>query len=180
MASKYDILRPSKMIDICFVCVAYFSFFFSGIARERMSETRNTPATMLEEKISPISSGNIEKNDSSIIVTPIPILNERAMIVIFRSEKPQFASIFIPLKMIEPNIITVHPPRTESGSELKNAPIGGKRDARIRINAPIRIVKRFTTFVIDTRPTFWLKEVIGLHPNRPESALQKPSQARDP
>ena len=31
-----------------------------------------------------------------------------------------------------------------------------------------------------TSPTFWLKEVTGGHPKRPEMVLAKPSQARDP
>ena len=42
------------------------------------------------------------------------------------------------------------------------------------------MVKRFTTFVIATSPTFWLKEVIGIHPKTEDSALMNPSQAIDP
>ena len=70
-------------------------------------------------------------------------------------------SILIPSYRIEPNIITVHPPSTDCGKELKKAPSGGNRDARIRIKAPIRIVNRLITPVIVTSPTFWLKEVSG-------------------
>ena len=48
------------------------------------------------------------------------------------------------------------------------------------ISAPVAIVKRLTTFVIATRPTFWLKDVIGIQPNREDRELIKPSQAREP
>ena len=42
--------------------------------------------------------------------------------------------------------------------------------------APMAIVKRFTTPDIAAKPTFWLKEVIGVQPKRPETELTKPSQ----
>ena len=81
---------------------------------------------------------------------------------------------------MEPNIITVQPPSTAWGRELKNAPRGGNNDARIRISAPVSMVKRLITPVIVTSPTFWLKEVRGGHPKHPDNALEKPSTARDP
>ena len=34
--------------------------------------------------------------------------------------------------MIEPNIMTVHPPNTALGIELKKAPSGGNKEARIQ------------------------------------------------
>ena len=100
--------------------------------------------------------------------------------IIVRSSNLHSFSILIPSYMIDPNIITVQPPRTACGRELKNAPSGGKREARIRINAPIRIVNRLITPVMVTSPTFWLKEVSGRHPKQPEMALEKPSTAREP
>ena len=42
------------------------------------------------------------------------------------------------------------------------------------------MVKRFTTFVMFTSPTFWENEVTGGHPNRAETTEAKPSQAREP
>ena len=49
------------------------------------------------------------------------------------------------------------------------------------VSAPNMIVKRLTTFVMATRPTFWLNEVMGGQPNTPpDTAEIKPSQARDP
>ena len=43
------------------------------------------------------------------------------------------------------------------------------------------IVNRLTTFVMATRPTFWLKDVMGGQPNTPpDTAEIKPSQAREP
>lgn len=42
------------------------------------------------------------------------------------------------------------------------------------------MVKRFTTLVMATRPTFWEKEVSGGHPNREDIAEEYPSHAREP
>ena len=63
-------------------------------------------------------------------------------------------TIVIPLTIIVPNIITVHPPRTQEGSVEKNAPIGGKRPEMIRMRAPNMIVNLLTTLVMATSPTF--------------------------
>lgn len=46
--------------------------------------------------------------------------------------------------------------------------------------APVIIVKRFTTFVMATRPTFCENEVTGGHPNNPEILDAYPSHAREP
>lgn len=56
----------------------------------------------------------------------------------------------------------------------------GKIPTRIIITAPVAIAKRFTTFVIATSPTFWLKEVIGRQPKIEDNELMKPSQVREP
>ena len=101
------------------------------------------------------------------------------MIIVLLLNSQSFI-IFTPSYMIEPNIITVHPPSTACGSELKNAPSGGNNDAKIKIIAPIKIVKRLITPVIVTSPTFWLKDVSGRHPKHPEIALENPSTAREP
>ena len=71
-----------------------------------------------------------------------------------RDRYPHLPSICIPLITILPNIIIVQPPRTASGSVASIAPITGKNPAKIIIIAPAAIAKRFTTFVIATRPTF--------------------------
>ena len=43
------------------------------------------------------------------------------------------------------------------------------------------MVKRLTTWVMEIRPTFWLKEVMGEQPNTPpERAEAKPSTHREP
>src|SRR5699024_1753422 len=101
------------------------------------------------------------------------------MIMVLSSNSHSF-SILIPSYIIEPNIITVQPPSTAWGRELKKAPSGGKREARIRINAPVKMVNRLITPVIVTNPTFWLNEVRGGHPKQPEIALENPSTAREP
>ena len=100
--------------------------------------------------------------------------------VVFSFHSQEFI-IFIPLTIIAPNIITVQPPSTHDGSVEKNAPTGGNKPAIISVKAPNIIVHLLTTLVIATSPTFWLKEVIGEHPNTPaEIADIKPSQQREP
>ena len=120
------------------------------------------------------------KKFASVCVRPTPTQKARDTMIIVRSLNSQSLSILIPSYRIEPNIITVHPPSTDCGRELKKAPSGGNRDARIRIKAPIRIVNRLITPVIVTSPIFWLKEVSGRHPKHPEIVLENPSTARDP
>ena len=121
-----------------------------------------------------------EKN-SGTCVTPIPMAKEVAAMIVFLWSKPHSPSIVTPETMIAPNMMTVQPPSTQSGSVEKNAPTGGKRPARMSVRAPNMIVKRLTTFVIATRPTFWLNEVMGGQPNTPpEIAEIKPSQPREP
>jgi len=50
----------------------------------------------------------------------------------------------------------------------------------IMIAAPVAMAKRLITPLIVARPTFWLNEVIGVHPNRPAIELTNPSQAMLP
>ena len=48
------------------------------------------------------------------------------------------------------------------------------------MRAPVAITERLTTPLIEARPTFWLNEVMGVHPKRPAIELTKPSQAMLP
>ena len=121
-----------------------------------------------------------QRSVSLAAVKPIPIESDKAAIVIFRCVKPALESISIPDTMMVPNIMTVHPPRTDSGREAKKLPIGGKRPARIMQPAPVAIVKRLTTLVMLIRPTFCEKDVTGGHPNSAEIAEANPSQANEP
>lgn len=77
-------------------------------------------------------------------------------------------------------MINVQPPNTGSGKVANKAPKAGNKPANTIMIAPIKIVKRLTTFVIATSPTFWLKDVIGIQPNSAEILLIKPSQAIEP
>ena len=87
---------------------------------------------------------------------------------------------WIPLITMEENIITAAPPRTAWGMMETSAPNLGHRPHRIRKIAPVEIAKRFTTLVIATRPTFWLKEVLGRTPNSAAKAEPMPSQMTPP
>ena len=123
--------------------------------------------------------GKIEKI-SGTCVKPSPILNDNAAIIIFLCEKPHFAIICKPLITILPNIISVQPPSTASGNVASNVPNIGNNPAKTIITQPVKIVNLFTTFVIETSPTFWLNDVIGKQPKSPDNALTKPSATIEP
>lgn len=80
---------------------------------------------------------------------------------VLRWSMPASCIMRTPDIIIEPNMMTVQPPSTQSGSVVKNAPMGGNRPPRIIASAPNMIVKRLTTWVIEMRPTFWLNDVMG-------------------
>ena len=48
------------------------------------------------------------------------------------------------------------------------------------IRAPLAMALRLTTWVMATRPTFWLKDVMGRQPKRLDKELINPSTAMDP
>ena len=129
-------------------------FLSFGKNKLNNNDTTKTPATAFPLKMSPTACGKQEKKFPEVWVKPTPIQKDRETMIIVRSSNLQFLSIFIPSYIIDPNIITVQPPKTACGKELKKAPSGGNKDAKIKINAPIKIVKRLITCVIVTNPTF--------------------------
>ena len=78
------------------------------------------------------------------------------------------------------NIITAAPPSTDWGMMETSAPSLGMRPHRMRKTAPVARAKRLTTLVIATRPTFWLKEVLGSTPKSAAKLEPKPSQITPP
>ena len=60
------------------------------------------------------------------------------------------------------------------------APSLGIRPHRIRNTAPEARAMRLTTLVMATRPTFWLKEVLGSTPNSAAKVEPRPSQMTPP
>ena len=146
-----------------------------------MIDTTNTTATTFAENTDCTTSGKIlHKSISLVAVNPIPTERDNAAIVIFLCVNPAFAIIWIPETIMVPNIMIVHPPNTDSGSDAKKLPTGGKRPAKIIHPAPVAIVKRLITFVILTSPTFCENDVTGGQPNNAEIADAKPSHAKDP
>ena len=91
-----------------------------------------------------------------------------------------FVISWIPLTTIEENIITAAPPSTDCGMIETIAPSFGIRPHRIRNTAPVASAMRLTTFVIVTRPTFWLNEVFGRTPNSAAILEPSPSQITPP
>ena len=144
---------------------------FAGSTRFSTTATTNTTATTLDANTSCTILGKIFQSPSSdAAVNPIPIARDNATIVIFLWVNPHFAIISTPEVIIVPNIIIVHPPKTDSGSDAKKFPTGGISPARIIHTAPVIIVKRLTTLVIFTSPTFCEKEVTGGQPNNADKA----------
>ena len=105
---------------------------------------------------------------------------DRAAILIFLCEYPQRLIICTPDITMEPNIISVQPPRTASGSDAKMTPSAGTSPARTMMTAPLAMAFLFTTRVMAISPTFWLKDVIGKHPKREDTAETNPSTAMEP
>ena len=97
------------------------------------------------------------KNKPGSCVNPSPILRDNADIVIFLWLNPHFPIICNPLITIVPNIIIVHPPSTALGSVASIAPTAGKIPASIIMIPPVARTYLFTTLVMATNPTFWLK-----------------------
>ena len=81
---------------------------------------------------------------------------------------------------MEENIITAAPPRTDWGMMDTRAPSLGHRPHRIRNTAPVARANRLTTLVMATRPTFWLKEVLGSTPNSAAKEEPRPSHITPP
>ena len=50
----------------------------------------------------------------------------------------------------------------------------------MRNTAPVEMANRLTTLVMATRPTFWLKEVLGSTPKRAAKEEPRPSQITPP
>ena len=100
--------------------------------------------------------------------------------VIFLAFIGFFVMSWIPLTTMEENIITAAPPRTLWGMMDTSAASFGNSPQKIRKIAPVANAKRFTTFVMATRPTFWLKEVLGSTPKMAAREEPRPSQITPP
>ena len=86
----------------------------------------------------------------------------------------------MPDTTMEENIMTAAPPRTAWGMMETSAPSLGMRPQRIRKMAPVASAPRLTTLVMATRPTFWLKEVLGRTPKTAAKEEPRPSQMTPP
>ena len=76
--------------------------------------------------------------------------------------------------------MTAAPPRTDCGIMEINAASFGHSPHRIKKIAPVDNANRLTTFVIVTRPTFWLNEVFGSTPNNAANEDPSPSHITPP
>lgn len=150
-----------------------------GNTRFAITATKNTTATQLSANTFCSISGSRTKI-SDTWVNPMPIESDSAAIRMLRCVNPARAIIWKPLTMILPNIIMVQPPSTASGNEENTTLMTGRNAARIMMMAPVAIARRFTTFVMATKPTFCEKLVIGRQPKHAETELTKPSHAIEP
>ena len=108
-------------------------------------------------------------------VMPKPRHSDRESISTFFCENPALANIFMPTTAMEPNSITIAPPSTHCGMVSSTFAATGNSDTSSSKTAPISTVKRFTTFVWVTIPTFCAKVVSGSAPNRLHSTELNPS-----
>ena len=158
-----------------------FTSISFGSTRFKSMERTNTTATTFSENTDWTIAGAVFQIRISLaLVNPIPMDRDSAVMVMFLWVYPHLEIICIPEVRMVPNIMIVHPPRTDSGRDEKKFPTGGRRPARIMQSAPVIIVKRFTTFVMATNPTFWEKDVTGGQPKIAEIVEEYPSQASEP
>lgn len=150
-----------------------------GNTKFKTTARMNTTATQFSAKMVWIICGKI-LNICDADVNPRPVLKDKLTIIMLRCEKPLFAIMPNPAKRMEPNIMMVQPPRTACGMVVRRVPTGGNRPPRSMMPALVAMAKRFTTPESEARPTFWLKDVIGVQPKRPEMELTKPSQLMAP
>ena len=110
----------------------------------------------------------------------MPTASDSAAMVMLRCVNPARAIIWKPLTMMLPNIMMVQPPSTASGSDENTTLITGRNAASTMMTAPVAMARRFTTFVMATRPTFCENDVMGRQPKHADSELTKPSHAMEP
>ena len=84
-------------------------------------------------------------------------------------------SMLTPAETTIPNIRITPPPSTSIGIDETTAPIFGTKPQMIKKIAPMVTTPRLITPVIDTMPTFWLKDVFGRPPKTPARADPSPS-----
>ena len=106
-----------------------------------------------------------------------PSPKDKAIAKITMLRRFQFTSdsIEMPAATTMPNMTITPPPKTSIGTEEITAPTFGTKPQRIRNIAPIVTTARLITPVIAIRPTFCEKDVFGNAPNKPDTAVPRPS-----
>ena len=87
---------------------------------------------------------------------------------------------WMPLITMEENMMTAAPPSTLWGMMDTSAASLGSRPQSTRNTAPQARAMRLTMRVMVTRPTFWLKEVLGSTPKSAAKEEPRPSQMTPP
>ena len=98
----------------------------------------------------------------------------------FRAVRGSLVMSWIPLITMEENMMTAAPPSTLWGMMDTMAASLGSRPHSTRNTAPQARAVRLTILVMVTRPTFWLKEVLGSTPNRAAKEEPRPSHMTPP
>ena len=106
---------------------------------------------------------------------PMPTDIDVARIIILRRVQLTVDSMLTPADTTMPNMRITPPPSTSIGIEDTTAPIFGTKPQMIRKMAPMVTTPRLITPVMETMPTFWLKEVFGRPPKIPATADPRPS-----
>ena len=105
----------------------------------------------------------------------MPIDRATPKINMLRCDQPTPDRIESAADATMPNMTITPPPNISIGMVVMKAPIFGARPHRMRNRAPIVTTWRLMRPVIAINPTFWLKDVLGIAPKMPDSAVPRPS-----
>ena len=114
-------------------------------------------------KIMVTHSGNSAR-EALACVTPIPMAIESPTMVVLRKVNGFWVISLIPVMAMVANTETVAPPSTQEGMVVSREENFGRIPATNRITADRPSTTRFTTLVVTTMPTVWLKVAVGSHP----------------
>lgn len=118
-------------------------------------------------------SGNSARQPPAWI-TPTPRATERPTTEVFLAVSSSFVISLMPVMVIMAKTETVAPPSTQEGMVVKREANRGTKPAIRMITAARPSTQRFTTFVMVTMPTFWLKVAVGSPPKNAPIILATP------
>ena len=108
-------------------------------------------------------------------VTPAPRATAIPTIKPLLTDRPVLNIMRIPVTVMAANTVRVAPPSTHWGTLVRKAENFGSIPAIPNIMAARAATQRFTTLVVVTIPTFWLKVTLGSPPKKAPMILLSPN-----